>query len=135
MWSIYLTTEQRPAPANAWRPPVDIYRKGSGWLLKFDLAGVRAEDVRVLIGGSQVTVSGVRRDWIVEEGYFYHSMEIAYNRFERTVELPGDFSNAEFSLEARDGLLLVRVEPKQQERTQEVQRLQQKPEKRTQEKG
>ena len=91
---------------------MDIYRKANGWLLKFDLAGVRAEDVRVRIGGSRVTVSGIRKDWIVEEGYRYHSMEISYNRFERTIELPG-LSGAEFSLEARDGLLLVRVEPTQ----------------------
>ncbi len=115
MWSIYLTPERRAATTNAWRPPVDIYRKGNGWLLKFDLAGVRAEDVRVRIGGSRVTVAGIRKDWVVDEGYHYHSMEISYNRFERTVELPDDLSAAEFSLEARDGLLFVRVEPDQQE--------------------
>jgi HSP20 family molecular chaperone IbpA len=78
--------------------------------LKFDLAGVRPEDVKIRIAGSRITVSGVRRDWVVEQGYSYHSMEISYNRFERSIELPGDLSNAEFSLEARDGLLLVRVE-------------------------
>jgi HSP20 family protein len=113
MWSIYLTPERRAEPTNAWRPPVDVYRKGNDWLLKFDLAGVRPDDVRVRIGGSRVTVSGVRRDYVVEEGYHYHSMEITYNRFERTIELPGDLSNAEFSLEARDGLLLVKVETNQ----------------------
>lgn len=113
MWSIYLTPERRPEIANTWRPPVDVYRKGADWLLKFDLAGVRPEDVRVRIGGSRVTVTGVRRDWVVEQGYHYHSMEISYNRFERTVELPGDLSNAEFSLQARDGLLLVKVKPNQ----------------------
>jgi hypothetical protein len=37
-------------------------------------------------------------------------MEISYNRFERTVELPGDLSNAEYQLEAREGLLLVKVD-------------------------
>jgi HSP20 family molecular chaperone IbpA len=116
IWSIYLTTpERRQEITNTWRPPVDVYRKGNIWLLKFDLAGVRAEDVRVRLGGSRVTVSGVRKDWVVEDGYHYHSMEISYNRFERTIELPGNLSGAEYSLEARDGLLLVRVEPVQQE--------------------
>ena len=114
IWSIYLTTpERRQEITNTWRPPVDVYRKGNTWLLKFDLAGVRAEDVRVRLGGSRVTVSGVRKDWVVEDGYHYHSMEISYNRFERAVELPGNLSGAGYSLEARDGLLLVRVEPAQ----------------------
>jgi HSP20 family molecular chaperone IbpA len=40
-------------------------------------------------------------------------MEISYNRFERTVELPGDISDAAYSLETRDGLLLVRVDTTQ----------------------
>jgi HSP20 family protein len=108
LWSIYLTPERRTE--DVWRPPVDVYRRGNAWLLKFDLAGVHAQDVKIRIAGSSITVSGVRRDWVVEQGYSYHSMEISYNRFERTVELPGDLSNAEYSLEARDGLLLVRVE-------------------------
>ncbi|HZT36654.1 MAG TPA: Hsp20/alpha crystallin family protein [Bryobacteraceae bacterium] len=106
-WSIYLS---HPDATNAWNPPVDIYRGPRGWLLKFDLAGVSPSDVKVRISGSRVTVSGVRRDWVVEQGYSHHSMEISYNRFERTVELPGDLSRAEYSLEARDGLLLVRVD-------------------------
>ena len=108
-WSIYL--EPVKAGSHVWRPPVDIYRRGCEWLLKFDLAGVRTEDVHVLIAGPQVTVAGVRKDWVVEEGYSYHSMEISYNRFERTVELPGDLSGASYSIETRQGLLLVHVRP------------------------
>jgi HSP20 family protein len=113
-WSIYLSTESPLEGQQVWKPPVDVYRKCNGWLLKFDLAGVRPEDVRVRIGGSRLTVSGVRRDWVVEQGYSYHSMEISYNRFERSIELPGDLRGAEYSLEARDGLLLVRVDCTQQ---------------------
>ena len=109
VWSVYWAPEKNAEAAERWQPPVDVYRSPRGWLLKFDLAGVRPEDVQVRIAGSRVTVSGVRRDWILEQGYSYHSMEISYNRFERVIELPGDLSQAEFSLEARDGLLMVRV--------------------------
>src|SRR5919199_1333244 len=78
----------RYAAAAAWQPQVDIYRIPNGWLLKFDLAGVRPEDVNVQLSGSRVRVYGVRRDWVLEEGATYYSMEINYNRFERTVQLP-----------------------------------------------
>jgi HSP20 family protein len=107
VWSLYWSPE--PEAAEAWQPPVDVYRGRCGWLLKFDLAGVRPEDVQVRISGSRITVSGVRRDWVLEQGYVHHSMEISYNRFERTINLPGDLCNAEFSLESIHGLLLVRV--------------------------
>jgi len=107
VWSLYWSPELEAA--KPWQPPVDVYRGRCGWLLKFDLAGVRPEDVQVCISGSRLTVSGVRRDGVLEQGYVHHSMEISYNRFERTIEFPGDLTDAEFSLEARDGLLLVRV--------------------------
>lgn len=117
IWSVYHTSDRaQEAGAQAWRPPVDIYRRGNEWLLKFDLAGVRPEDVQIGIGGARITVTGVRRDWIVEQGYSYHSMEISYNRFARTIELPGDLTNAQYRLESRDGLLLVYVEGSPAER-------------------
>lgn len=93
-----------------WQPQVDIYRTSHGWLLKFDLAGVRPEDVSVQISGCRVTVYGVRRDWVLEEGATYYSMEISYNRFERTVQLPCTLDRVSYSLESRDGILLIRIQ-------------------------
>lgn len=92
-----------------WRPPVDIYRLSNGWLLKFDLAGVRTEDISVQVQGCRITVSGVRRDWMAEKDAMHYSMEIAYSRFERSVELPCRFENPRVTLEGRNGLLLIRV--------------------------
>lgn len=63
----------------------------------------------VSVRGRRVSVSGVRRDLIVEEGCSYYSMEISYNRFERSIEMPADLENAQVTLEARNGLLLVRM--------------------------
>ena len=88
---------------------MDVFRTREGWLLKFDLAGVRLEDVTVSIAGRLVTVSGVRRNTLVEEGSRYYSMEISYNQFERTIEMPVRLDRARIALEARDGILLVRM--------------------------
>ncbi len=99
-----------PAGAQStWRPSADVYRVSRGWLLKFDLAGVDMEDVAVEVHSSHVTVSGVRRDWLVEEGATYYSMEIAYNRFERTIELPCHFKHPRVALENKNGLLIIRI--------------------------
>lgn len=93
-----------------WLPAADIYRVADGWILKFDVAGVRLEDVQVHIGSRSVTVSGVRRDWLLEEaGCRHYSMEITYSRFQRTIELPESLKNPEFRLDYRDGLLFVRI--------------------------
>ena len=94
-WPLFVS--EMPAP---WEPSADIYRTRDGWVLKLDLAGVRPEDVVVSISGQRVTISGVRRDTIVEEGCSYYAMEISYNRFERSIEMPTDLGNARVSLEA-----------------------------------
>jgi HSP20 family protein len=93
-----------------WRPAADVYRTRSGWLVKFDLAGVRPEDIELRARGNALTVSGRRRDCTLEEGCRYHRLEIAYSRFERTVELPFDLDALPINTEYRDGMLLVHIQ-------------------------
>ncbi len=93
-----------------WRPAVDVYRDRDGWLVKFDLAGVAPRDIEVRVRGRFLTVAGVRRDLTVQEGRQAYLMEIAYSRFERSVELPVDLEELEIGSESRDGMLLVSIQ-------------------------
>jgi HSP20 family protein len=90
-------------------PAIDIYETRDGWLLKCDLAGIRPEDVRVHIQGCRITIQGSRRDLLIEEISRRHRMEIAYNEFQRTVELPCDLPDPQVELTLQDGFLFVRV--------------------------
>ncbi len=94
-----------------WRPLVDVHRTRDGWLLKVELAGVRPEDVSVQVRGDLVQITGLRRDAVLEseQGSVCYQMEISYNRFERIITLPCEVETARFSLEFRDGILLVRI--------------------------
>ena len=92
-----------------WAPPVDVYQTRTGWLLKFDLAGVCPEEIGVNIAGQRVTVRGCRRDWFAEEGHRHYRLEIAYSCFERSVELPRNLDAARMTTEYRDGMLVVRI--------------------------
>ncbi|HLN32580.1 MAG TPA: Hsp20/alpha crystallin family protein [Gemmataceae bacterium] len=98
----------------AWRPAADIYRTKTGWLAKFDLAGIRLEDIRLQACGSRLTLQGVRRDWAIEKGHCYHSMEISYSEFERHIEFPVDLENALISTEYEAGMLLVRIQTEEE---------------------
>ena len=73
------------------------------------LAGVRPEDIQLRIHGPRLVVAGVRRDLSIVEGQQSYSMEISYNRFERSVELPCDLGDAQFRSEYRDGMFLVTI--------------------------
>lgn len=104
VWPLFV-----PEVPAAWRPLADVYRTRDGWVLKFDLAGVRLSDVTVSVRGRFISVGGIRRDTVIEEGASYYSMEISYNRFERTIEMPANLESSRMMLEARDGILLVRL--------------------------
>lgn len=115
MHSLFLPAADALREAS-WRPATDVCRTPAGWLLKFELAGVRPEDIEVLAGGKRLTVRGRRRDWTEEEACTYYRMEIAYGYYERSVELPCDLESADVSTEYREGMLLIRI------RTEEAQR-------------
>ena len=91
-------------------PRADVYRTPSGWVVKFDLAGVKPQDVEIEAEGSVIRVAGVRRDQFIERGYRHHSMEISYSRFERTLHLPCVCEGATITTEYMDGLLIVTIE-------------------------
>ena len=91
-----------------WQPAADVYRCTEGWLIKFDVAGVSGAEIELRVEGRGLCICGVRRDELVVKGQAY-SMEIAYNRFERRVELPCALAGARLSSEYHDGMLIVRI--------------------------
>jgi HSP20 family protein len=107
----FFDAKTEPYGNTCWCPAADVYRGRAGWLIKFDLAGVRAEDIRLRIDGARVTLEGIRRDYSILDDQQAFSMEIAYNRFRRSVELPCDVQDCEISSEYRDGMFLVVIMP------------------------
>ncbi len=105
----YLSSQTAPWKESHWQPSVDIYDTPNGWLVKVELAGVRLEDVEVLASGRSLTIRGVRYDWSIDEVRNSYSLEIAYNRFERTLRLPCEIDPHEIKTEYRDGMLLIRI--------------------------
>ena len=93
-----------------WCPAADVYRGRHGWLVKYELAGVRPDDLELTALGKRLTLRGVRRDSTALEGCHYYQMEIAYSHFERSLTLPCDLERADITTEYRDGMLLVRIQ-------------------------
>jgi len=93
-----------------WRPAADLYRTNDGWLVKFDLAGVDPHEVTVRTEGRRLTVTGERHDCCLGEGCHYQSLEIAYSRFERHVDIPVDLEAAHLTTVYEAGMLLVRIQ-------------------------
>jgi len=105
----YLSSTALAWQQTHWQPAVDIYRTHRGWLIKVELAGVRTEDIDLRATGTTLTLRGVRYDWMIEDIRDSYSLEIAYNRFERTLQLPCEIDPTLIESEYRDGMLLIRI--------------------------
>jgi len=92
-----------------WRPAADVYRTSAGWLAKFDRAGVPPQDIEVSVQGRVLSVRGVRRDLLIEEGWHYHSLEISYSPFERSLEFPVKLDETSIDTDYQAGMLVVRI--------------------------
>jgi HSP20 family protein len=98
------------SPAHeAWEPRADVYRMPDGWLIKLELAGVKLDDMQVVVNGPTLLVQGTRRDEHCCHGTGCHCMEIAYSHFRRVLELPGLATASEMVTSYVDGMLLVRI--------------------------
>src|SRR5438128_10805886 len=89
--------------AAVWQPAADIYKLPTGWLIKLELAGVRSDDVQLILRGHTLLVTGRRRDACLEAGCRQLRLEIEYGRFEREIELPADWPRATVETEFQDG--------------------------------
>ena len=96
---------------SCWCPSADVYRTPRGWMVKLDLAGVRPDEVELSVSGHQLIVGGTRRDWAVQEQCRCYQMEIAYNRFERVIDLEADLDPSSLRTDYRDGMLMVWLQP------------------------
>lgn len=93
-----------------WKPPADIMRRGERWFIKLEVAGVCPEEVEISARDNALRVRGCRRDMLLEHGYFYHSLEISYSRFERIIELPFRIDKENIRWQYRDGMLLIQLD-------------------------
>lgn len=92
-----------------WNPSADVYRCPEGWVVKVDLAGVRADDLEIEIRNSILTIRGCRRDTLYREGFSYHQMEITYSRFEKTIQFPDPIEGASLAHDYNDGFLIINL--------------------------
>lgn len=92
-----------------WRPATDVHRTRQGWLVKFELAGVRDEEIELEVHGRYLVLRGRRVDSHMETGSECQSMEIAYTGFERVVQLPRSVEHARLETDYQHGIFLVRI--------------------------
>ena len=96
-------------PVGPWFPDVDVEQATDAVVFKFDLPGLKSDQVKVSVHDRLLTVAGERHEEREEKHEGYLSRERAIGRFERSVRLPENLQQDDVEASFSDGVLTVRV--------------------------
>lgn len=95
--------------AKTWLPVVDVEQAKDALVLRFDLPGIRREDVAIEVEGRTLTVSGERKEEKEEKHEGYYSRERLIGRFTRSFMLPENIDESKIEAKVKDGVLTVKI--------------------------
>jgi len=104
----------------AWEPAIDVYETEDELVILAELAGVREDDIELVVDKNTLIIQGQRREERASSKKSYHQMEISRGPFARGILLPikVDFSKTRASYE--DGILEVVLSKVKEERTHKI---------------
>lgn len=100
----------RPTYASTvnFQPSCDIHESKDHYLVSFDIPGVRKEDIKIEVQGTNLVISGERQREVKEQdgdATLYH--ERAYGKFERTFVMPTSINAEKIEAHYENGVLNV----------------------------
>lgn len=97
------------ATTPAWRPPVEVYETDDALIVFVELAGLREDEIEVVLDDAVMTVRGDRRPAACEERRTVHAMGILYGPFAAEVYLPFSVDHDGVEATYESGMLRVRL--------------------------
>lgn len=106
-------TVQEGSGETYWVPNTDVYVTDEGLVIKVELAGMRREDLELVVEGNRVKISGQRPDGCRAPKCKFLVMEINYGAFETVIELPNGYDLGQARAAYQNGFLRVDVPAKE----------------------
>jgi HSP20 family protein len=106
----FVNRPQLPGGAEPhWVPNTDVYVTETGLVIKVELAGMRKEDLKLVVEGNNIKISGQRPDGCRAPKCKFLVMEINYGAFESVIPLPAGYDVAEAKAAYQNGFLRIDV--------------------------
>ncbi|OGI56965.1 hypothetical protein A3B85_00500 [Candidatus Nomurabacteria bacterium RIFCSPHIGHO2_02_FULL_37_13] len=99
---------------------VDVYQTPTDIIVQTMVAGVKPEDLELSIARDMITIRGKREEsrTIDEDNYF--SKELYWGKFSRTISLPQEVEPEEVEATEKHGLLTIKLQKVDKEKTNNV---------------
>ena len=108
--------EMRPtifSAEQAWKPPVDIYETPEEIVVLAEIAGMKKEDINVIMENDVLKISGIRPDYSPSSKMKLHQMEIDYGKFQRIVKISLPIDTNNIRAQYREGFLQITLSKKE----------------------
>jgi HSP20 family protein len=95
--------------SGAFIPPVDIYENENSLSLRFEVPGMKEEDLDIRLENSTLTVRGERKFEHEEKEENFHRIERRYGSFSRSFTLPNSVDPEKVKADYKDGILAIEL--------------------------
>lgn len=102
-----------PGAADAWRPALDVFETDRAVVVRVELAGVSSEDVRVVVDGEYVQISGRRSFGRSEAAQRHLLIEIPQGAFERVLRMRAPYDADRVVASFQNGVLTIELPRRQ----------------------
>ena len=103
-----------------WEPSVDMYETDRDIVVHVELAGLKHEDVCIIVDGLTVMIRGERQSASSQKRRTYYQMEIQRGLFERAISLPHAVDPDRVKANYEDGMVEIILPKTLKEKTRQV---------------
>ena len=110
------TEAENPLASGSWAPPVDLCETSEAVLLRVELPGVAAEQIKIGVCNTKIRIWGEKKRRPTRRRIVsYLCSERSYGKFSRVVHLRWSISVREATADLENGILFIRL-PKIEDR-------------------
>ena len=88
-------------------PGTDVAETDDNYEISVELPGLRPEDINIEVKGSELWISGEKKQEAERKGRSYLRLERQYGRFQYAVPLPHEVDTEKVAADYKDGVLKV----------------------------
>ena len=94
---------------SAWAPNTDVYEKAGSLVVRMELAGIKREDLEIMVTDRLLLVHGQRKDPCRQGRCSFRQVEIDYGYFERRIVFPGAVDARHAKARLQNGFLQIEL--------------------------
>jgi HSP20 family protein len=94
-------------PSSDFSPSCELTEEKGNYIMKFDMPGVKKEDIKIEMDGNQLTVSAERREGKKSEDKKGRYSEISYGSYQRSLTLPNAVDEKKVDAKFENGVLTL----------------------------